>query len=222
MNHTEKIKAEILAVGCEMLDKGLVAGTWGNISARIPDTEFIAVTPSGKSYREITASDVIVVDETGAVIEGSFKPSSELPLHLAIYHARPDISAIVHTHSVFASACAVARTGIPPIIEDLVQLVGGSVDVAAYALPGTDILAQNTVAALAQKNAVLMANHGVVGCGQSLAEAMTACELVEKAAQIYIYANQIGGAQVLADEDIEVMHSFYLTYYRQRQQGRKI
>lgn len=222
MNHTERIKTEILTVGCMMLDKGLVAGTWGNISSRIPGTEFIAVTPSGKGYREITVTDVVVVDATGTIIEGRFKPSSELPLHLAIYSARPDIQAIIHTHSVFASACAVAHKGIPPIIEDLVQLSGGSVDVAAYALPGTDALAQNVVAALGKKNAVLMANHGVVGCGQSLAEGMLACELVEKAAQIFIYANQIGGAQSLSDEDIEVMHKFYVEYYSKRQQGREI
>jgi len=180
------------------------------------------VTPSGKGYHEITAADIVVVDEAGAVLEGSFKPSSELPLHLAIYQARPDIQAIIHTHSVFASACAVAHKDIPPIIEDLVQLAGGSVDVATYALPGTDALAQNVVAALGQKNAVLMANHGVVGCGQSLAEGMMACELVEKAAQIFIYANQIGGAQVLSDEDVQVMHKFYVEHYRQRQQGGKV
>jgi len=222
LNHTDKIKTEILAVGCAMLEKGLVAGTWGNISARIPGTALIAVTPSGKGYREITATDIVVVDGSGIIIEGSFKPSSELPLHLAIYNARPDIQAIVHTHSIFASACAVAHKAIPPIIEDLVQLVGGSVDVATYALPGTDILAQNVVATLGKKNAVLMANHGVVGCGQSLAEGMIACELVEKAAQIFIYANQIGGAQVLNNEDIEVMHNFYIECYRQRQQGRNV
>jgi len=222
LNHTDRIKAEILAVGCSMLDKGLVAGTWGNISARIPGTQHIAVTPSGKGYREITADDVVVVDGTGIVIAGSFKPSSELPLHLAIYNARPDIQAIIHTHSVFASACAVAHKCIPPIIEDLVQLSGGSVDVATYALPGTDTLAKNVVAALGKKNAVLMANHGVVGCGQSLAEGMMACELVEKAAQIFIYANQIGGAQALSDEDVEVMHKFYVEYYRKRQQGREV
>ncbi|WP_378952234.1 class II aldolase/adducin family protein [Pelosinus sp. sgz500959] len=222
MDHTEKIKAEILAVGCSMLDKGLIAGTWGNISARIPGTQFIAVTPSGRGYRELTIDDVVVVDEMGTVIEGGLKPSSELPLHIEIYQARFDVQAIVHTHSVFASACAVAHKGIPPIIEDLVQLVGGGVDVAAYALPGTERLAKNVVAALSIKNAVLMANHGVVGCGQSLTEAMMACELVEKAAQILIYANQLGGAQVLSDEDVEVMHKFYVEYYRQRQQGRKI
>lgn len=222
MNQTEKIKLEILAVGCSMLDKGLVAGTWGNISSRIPGTELIAVTPSGKGYHEITVADVVVVDEIGTVIKGNFKPSSELPMHLAIYSARPDIHAIVHTHSVFASACAVAHKSIPPIIEDLVQLSGGSVDVAPYALPGTDALAQNVVATLGKKYAVIMANHGVVGCGKSLTESMMACELVEKAAQIFIYANQIGGAQSLNDEDIEIMHKFYVEYYRKRQQGRQI
>lgn len=222
MSHTETIRTEILAVGCAMLDKGLVAGTWGNISARIPGTLWIAITPSGKGYREITPKDVVVVDHTGKVIDGKFKPSSELPLHLAIYKERADIQAIVHTHSVFASACAVAHKSIPPIIEDLVQLVGGGVDVADYALPGTDELAQNIVVALGQKNAVLMANHGVVGCGQSLTEGMMACELVEKAAQIYIYANQIGGAQVLSNEDVAVMHEFYVEHYRKRQQGREI
>lgn len=222
MSHTERIKAEILAVGCAMLDQGLVTGTWGNISARIPGTPLIAITPSGKGYREIIPTDIVVVDVTGRIIEGAFKPSSELPLHLAIYKARADIQAVVHTHSVFASACAVAQQRIPPIIEDLVQLVGGSVEVADYALPGTDMLAKNIVVALGQKNAVLMANHGVVGCGQSLAEGMMACELVEKAAQIYIYANQIGGAKVLSNEDVAVMHEFYIEYYRERQQGRMI
>ena len=219
MNHTQSIRNEIVAIGCAMLDKGLVTGTWGNISSRIPGTQFVAVTPSGKSYYEITAADVVVVEQDGTIVEGSVKPSSELPLHLAIYTARPDVQAIIHTHSVFASACAVARKGIPPIIEDLVQLVGGSVDVAAYALPGTDTLAQNIVLALGTKNAVLLANHGVVGCGQSLAEGMMACELVEKAAQIFIYANQIGGCQVLSDDDSEIMHKFYVENYRQRQQG---
>lgn len=222
MHPITKIKSEVLQGGQVLLDKGLVAGTWGNISVRIPETKWVAVTPSGKGYHEITVDDIVVVDAVGTVVEGQFKPSSELPMHLAIYQARSDIQAIVHTHSVFASACAVAHKNIPPIIEDLVQLVGGSVDVAEYALPGTELLAQNIVKALGNKNAVLMANHGVVGCGQTLDEAMLACELVEKAAQIYIYANQIGGAQLLSDEDIDVMHKFYVEYYSKRQQGRMV
>lgn len=215
----QTVRQEILRVGCQLLDKGLVAGTWGNISARIPQTDWVAVTPSGRNYRELQAEDIALVDVKGNILEATSKPSSELPLHLAVYQARPDIQAIVHTHSVFASACAVARKAIPPIIEDLVQVAGGSVDVAEYALPGTPELAANVVAALADKQAVLMANHGVVGGGQSLAEAMLACELVEKAAQIYLYATQLGGAVVLSDDDVAQMHAFYLEHYRKRQGG---
>ena len=218
MNSMLAIRKEILLTGCSLLDKGLVASTWGNISTRV-GKNLIAITPSGRNYRSLRLEDIVVVDMQGKVIEGSLKPSSELPLHLAIYHARSDAQAIVHTHSVFASACAVAHKNIPPMIEDLVQLVGGGVDVAKYALPGTDALAQNTIQALGNKNAVLLANHGVVGCGGTLNEAMTACELVEKAAQIYTYATQLGTVHSLSEEDMAVMHTFYLEHYRKRQRG---
>lgn len=154
MAHIAKIKADVLQAGRVLLDKGLVAGTWGNISARIPETSLIAVTPSGKGYYDITVDDIVIVSSAGTVYEGNLKPSSELPLHLAIYQARMDVQAIVHTHSIFASACAVAHKSIPPIIEDLVQLNGGGVDVASYALPGTETLAQNVVKALNNKNTV--------------------------------------------------------------------
>ncbi|MCX7779708.1 MAG: class II aldolase/adducin family protein [Negativicutes bacterium] len=213
---TREICENILAAGRTMLETGLVAGTWGNISARVPGLELVAVTPSGQDYRKLTPADIVFVTMRGQVVAGRLKPSSELPLHLAIYQARHDVQAVVHTHSVFASACAVARKAIPPIIEDLVQVIGGAVEVAAYALPGTKELADNAVAGLQRKNGVLLANHGVVGCGQSLREAMTACELIEKAARIYIYANSLGGAQLLSEKDVAVMHAFYLEHYRRQ------
>ncbi|MDR3565856.1 MAG: class II aldolase/adducin family protein [Negativicutes bacterium] len=212
------IQAEIVATGQTLLANRLVTGTWGNVSTRIPGGELVAITPSGRDYRSLTAEEIVVVDLQGQVVTGG-KPSSELPLHLAIYNRRRDVQAIVHTHSVFASACAVARKSIPPVIEDLIQLVGGAVDVAEYALPGTAELAENTVEALADKQAVLLANHGVIGCGATLGEAILACELVEKAAEIYLYANMLGGAEVLGDEDVAVMRRFYLEHYRQRQRG---
>jgi L-fuculose-phosphate aldolase len=216
-NNEELLREQLINTGILLLDKGLVAGTWGNISVRIPETKHILITPSGRNYRELSRDDLAKIDQNGDFFSGNYKPSSELPLHLAVYQARPDIQSIVHTHSTFASALAVARKGIPPIIEDLVQLAGGSIEVSQYALPGTSELARNTVTALGQKNAVLLANHGVLGCGQSLQEAMTACELVEKAAQIYLYAEQLGGAHILSDKDVTVMHEFYINYYRQRQ-----
>lgn len=115
---------------------------------------------------------------------------------MEIYSAHPDIQAIIHTHSIYATACAVAYQAIQPIVEDLVQLVGGGVAVAEYAICGSDQLAKNAVEALGENNAVLLANHGVVGCGINLHEARIVCEVVEKSAQIFICANQFTcGAQ---------------------------
>lgn len=214
-----EIRLEVVEAGIRLLNKGLVAGTWGNISTRIAGTDLIAVTPSGRDYRGLKETDIIIIDSAGHIIDGNLKPSSEVPMHLSIYQARPDVGAIVHTHSIFASSCAVARKAIPPIIEDLIQVAGGSIDVADYALPGTGRLAQNVVSGLGSKRAVLLANHGVVCCGNNLDEAMLGCELVEKAAKIYIFAAQIGGAVSLGNEDVKIMHDFYLEHYRRRQEG---
>lgn len=218
MEQTQVMRQKVIACGQELISKGLVAGTWGNISARVAETDLIVITPSGKAYPSLSAQDAVVVNSSGTVIEGHFRPSSELPLHLEVYAARPDVKAIVHTHSVFASACSVAHKEIPPIIEDLVQVIGGAVAVAAYALPGTAELAKNTVNALQNRNGVLLANHGVLGCGRSLQEAMTACELIEKAALIYIYSMSIGGPRVLSDSDVAIMHKFYLEHYRRQEE----
>lgn len=216
MNPIESIQKDILTIGQTLIAKGLVAGTWGNISTRVSGRKQIVITPSGRDYNNLKCDDLPIISLEGDILEGKLKPSSELPLHLAIYRARSDIQAIVHTHSIFASACSVSRKAIPPVIEDLIQVAGGSIDVAEYALPGTPELAINTVLALGKKNAVLLANHGVVGCGQTLAEAMTACELVEKAAQIFLYATQLGAVHVLSDDDVKAMHEFYVNHYRLR------
>lgn len=213
------MKDQIIDFGHKLLEKSLVSGTWGNISARVPQTPYIAITPSGRNYMDLKESDIVIVDLKGKTVEGHLKPSSEMPMHLAVYKAREDIHAIVHTHSIFASSCAVARKPIPCIIEDMVQVVGGSVEVAEYALPGTVELAQNIVDALADKKAVLMANHGVMGCGANLQEAMLICELTEKSAQIFIYATQLGGAHILSDLDVSIMHKYYVEKYRDLQGG---
>ena len=218
MNEIQDIRRKVIKFGLELLNRGLVAGTWGNISARIGREGLIAITPSGRDYRTLADTDIVIVDSNGQVIDGHLKPSSELPLHLAVYHARPDVNAIVHTHSVYASACAVAQKEIPPIIEDLIQVIGGAVSVADYALPGTEELGINTIRSLGRKNGVLLANHGVVGCGRSLDEALTACELIEKAARIFIYSMSIGGPKILSDHDVAVMHKFYVEHYRRQEE----
>ena len=210
----EELKQSVVLGGRQMIERNLVAGTWGNISLRNDAGNRIVITPSGRPYNELTPADVVVVDEEGTVVEGS-RPSSELLLHRAIYAVRPEVRAIVHTHSLYATACAVAGEAIPPCLEELVQVVGGGVNVAHYALPGTAQLAQNAVDALEDRTAVLLANHGAVACGPSLKEALLVAELVEKAAQIHAIAGQLGGARRLSEEDVQLMRRYYVEKYRQ-------
>lgn len=211
-----EMQREIIARGCALLDEGLIVGTWGNLSARIPGTDRIAITPSGRGYRTLKEADIPIVSLDGAAVEGALKPSSELALHLAIYRARPDIGAVIHTHSTYATVCAVARVPIPPVVEDLVQLAGGQVEVADYAICGSETLAACAVKALGENFAVLLANHGAVGCGANLHEAAVACALIEKTAKIFVYANQFpGGAKTIDEADVRRMHAFYLKNYRQ-------
>lgn len=216
---TAVLAAELCKTGRLLLEKKLAAGTWGNISVRQSKEEFL-ITPSGHPYETLLDEDICQVALTdGAQTGGRLTPSSEAPLHRAIYQARPDVGAIVHTHSLYASACAVAGKDIPPIIEDLIQLAGGVIHVADYALPGTEALAAAAVNALDDRQAVLLANHGAVACGETLTEALMIAEVLEKAAQIYILAEQLGGAHLLSDADVQCMRSFYLQSYRKRQRG---
>ena len=209
-------RQQIVAAGLKMIEQKMIAGSWGNLSIKI-NTSCCAITPSGRSYDSLNTEDVIVVDMQGNKIVGTLIPSSETPLHLAVYEAIPEAQAIVHTHSIYASACAAMHKPIPALIEDLVQIIGGSVDVAEYALPVTEALAANAIKALQNKKAALLANHGVVCWGSSLNSALMTAEIVEKAAQIYCICETMGGAKLLPESDIAVMHDFYKQHYSKRQ-----
>ncbi|MBP3400960.1 MAG: class II aldolase/adducin family protein [Selenomonadales bacterium] len=211
----EQLCQAVIEYAHRMTEKGLIAGTWGNISVRIPDTDMIAITPSGRDYMTLVPSDIAIVNMKGEWVDGNYKPSSELPLHLAVYRARQDVGALIHTHSIYASACAAARRSIPAIIEDVAMMNGGDIEVAEYAANGSTELAANTVRALGEHQSVLLANHGMLGCGSNLKEAMTMCELVEKTARIFIAAQSLGGAVELDRNDVMRMRNQYLQHYRQ-------
>ncbi len=211
------IKNLIIQTGKEIHLSGLVVGTWGNVSARIPGEEnLISITPSGMDYLSLTTEDLVLSNLAGKIVEGIRKPSIELPLHLAVYKARPEMKAIVHVHSVYATAWAAARRAIPGALEDLVQIVGGDVRVADYALPGTEALGLNAIKALEDRQGVLLANHGLLGIGQNLKEALKVCQIVEKAAKTLLASQLLGGAVALSKEDILNMRDFYLNSYGQR------
>ncbi|MBL0388577.1 class II aldolase/adducin family protein [Tumebacillus sp. ITR2] len=217
--HIEQTKSEVLDAAKQMIRTGLVAAVWGNVSARVPGTDLVVITPSGVEYETLTLEMLCVLDMgTGQMVEGTLKPSSESPLHLAVYRARGDVFGVMHTHSTYASAFSCARQEIPPLIEDLAQVCGGPVSVADYALPGSEDVGRNVVESLGTKGAVLMANHGVVGVGNTVSEALRVCQIVEKGAQICAIAKSIGEPVLLSDEDVTWLREKYTTVYGQQKE----
>jgi L-fuculose-phosphate aldolase len=212
-------RAAVAQMGRTLIQKHLVAGSWGNISCRT-DVGCIAITPSGRGYEGLEAEDIVILDAAGAVVDGRHIPSSESRLHTAIYAACPQAQAIIHTHSVYASALAAMHQDVPAIIEDIVQIIGGRVRCATYAMCGTQQLADNAVAALDGRKAALLANHGAVCWGTSLADALMVAEILEKAAQIAVICQSTGGRMHELDAaEACAMHTFYEQHYAKRQRG---
>ena len=188
---------EVLTTGQEMARAGLVAGTSGNCSVRVPNTDLVVITPTSLEYELMLHEDICVIDTAGAQVEGRHKPSIEINMHLAIYEARPEVEGIVHTHQTMGTAVAVAGKSIPPILEEQVFSLLGAVELADYAPPGTVELAQNVVKALGNRNACLLAHHGVVAVGPKIRNALLNAEIVERAASIFIMSHVLGASKIV-------------------------
>lgn len=168
------LRRAIVAAGRAILSQGLVRGTQGNLSARTDDGR-ILITPAGAGYEALEPDHLVLLEPDGAVVDGRGAPSSEQLVHLAIYSAREDVRAVVHTHS--RAAVRWSDLGEP------LPLDGGAVPTAAYALTGTEQLATNAVGALGDAPAVLLGGHGVVAVGTGVDEARAVAERVERAAE---------------------------------------
>ncbi|TYB42724.1 class II aldolase/adducin family protein [Actinomadura chibensis] len=190
---------EIVATGRRLAETGLVAGTSGNISVRAGD--LVAVTPGGMMLDRMEPADCPVVSPSGRVVEGERAPSSETPMHLALYEATP-AAAVVHTHSTYGAVVATTMTELPPIHYNTL-LLGGVVKVAEYATYGTPELAENVRAAMAGgRRAALLANHGGVAIGRDLDEAFENARLLEWLCGVYVRAKAIGEPRVLTDDEL--------------------
>lgn len=181
----QALREALVDYGVQLVQSGLVQGTWGNLSVRL-DEKYMLVTPSGLAYTSLTPDDIVKVELATLAYEGSVKPTSEKALHQQIYLHKPEANAVIHTHSDCCSVLAAACKPLPAITEALGALTRGDVAVAKYGLPGTNTLARNTVAAMGERNAALMAHHGAVACGDTLDRAYRCCLLMEQAAQRYI------------------------------------
>jgi L-fuculose-phosphate aldolase len=186
------IKQALLAVAKEMITCGLVEGTAGNVSARLPNGH-VVLTPSSLDYNTMTLDDLVVTDLDGTVLEGTRTPTSEKSLHLACLKKHPDIGAVMHCHAMFATMFAVVRQPIPCVIEEFDVYVGGDVPVADYRMTGSDALAEEVSNRVADRGAVLMANHGLLCVGKTPGDVLKVAKLVERTAKI------IWGARLLGD-----------------------
>lgn len=196
MTETE-LRQEIVSVAQAIDRAGFCPSKSGNVSARFGDG--LLITPSGLPYAQTKPEDLIHLGLDGTVLSGSRKPSSEWPFHVAIYKARPDAQAIVHTHSPRATALSSTRRGIPAFHYMIALCGGADVRCAEYATFGTPELADNAVKALEGRKAVLLANHGVIALGQTLAGAHAIVAEVENLAGQYLDILAAGIEPVILD-----------------------
>jgi len=200
--------------GRKLVHAGLTTGSGGNLSLFNADENLIAIGPSGIDYADVSAQDVVLVDRSGVVVDGRWKPSSELSFHLALYDQRPDVRAVVHTHSVYATTMACLHREIPAV-HYLVAFAGKKVPVAPYATFGTAELAESVRTHICDNNALLLANHGLVAVGRDLPQAFNVAEEIELVARIYYQACSIGEPVLVADEEMDRVVEKFRTYGQQ-------
>ena len=189
MGSYENAKNLIVETARQLTNKGYLMATGGNLSVRIADRPVFAITPSNYDYLKMLPADICVLDFKLNSLEGTRKPSVESGMHAAIYKARPDVNAIVHTHQVYASALTLIRTPIPALFDEQTRFLGRSVKIIPYAPSGTGMLA-NTIARNVRdhNNAYMMQNHGALVFGNDMERAVHNVEILEKCSLAYLLA----------------------------------
>jgi len=205
---TEQIKQDVLDAAKQLLRTGLVEGTSGNLSARLSDGH-VVMTPSSLDYEAMTLDDLVVVDLEGKVLQGDRPPTSEKALHLACLRAHDDIGSVIHSHAMYASMFAITHQPIPCVIEEFDIYVGGEVKVANYELTGSDELGEEVARHVADRGAVLMANHGLLTVGRNIGDAMKVAQLVERTAEIIWGARALGEVVPLPDDTLKRFAPIY-------------
>jgi len=192
---------EIVRAGREAYSRGLVVGSSGNISALDPSGDYVVITPSGGNLGKLQVEDLVVVDRKGRKLWGRGKPSIETPMHLAIYEVREDVRAIVHTHAPIATGFSVAGVEVLPVnVESRIYIPRG-VPIVPFKPPGTRELAEAVRSRIAEYDAVILENHGVVAVGRTVEEALHLNLIVEECAKVQLVARLLG--RVVTREELE-------------------
>ncbi len=204
------VRREICEVGKRLYDQFFIAGNDGNISVRLSENE-ILITPTGVNKGMMRPEMILKISPEGELIEALVggKPSSETRMHLIIYRHRPDIRAVVHAHPPTATGFAVAGFGLDkPFLPEVVVRTGPTL-LVPYAIPGGDELPESLVPHLEGRDALLLANHGVVAYSKKLWDAQANLETVELNARILLTAHQLGNVEYLSDEQVRALEKRY-------------
>lgn len=207
----QKERELIVEYGQRLITAGLTKGTGGNISIYNPKKQLMAISPSGLDYFKTLPEDVVVLDLEGHVADGGRKPSSESDMHRIFYRRRPNIQAVVHTHSLYAAVLACLHWDIEPV-HYLIGFAGKRVKCAPYETFGTPELAEAAFAAMEDNYAVLLGNHGLLAVGPNLARAFQTAEETEFCAQIYYLTKTAGQPVILSDRQMDAALEKFKTY----------
>lgn len=198
----ERTRAEIVEAGRRLYQRGLVGGAEGNISVRLDPTRVLA-TPSGVSKGFLAPASLVVTDMTGRRLAGAGRPSSELKMHLKIYQLRSDVTAIVHAHPPIATGFAIAGQSLNECVVPEIIATLGWVPIVPYGTPSTDELAEQLSPYVRAHDALLLANHGAVAYGRSLAVSINVMESLEQAARSLLVAHLLGNVNRLSREEVD-------------------
>jgi len=202
---------ELLDVCHRLHRAGMVAANDGNVSALCEDGNLIT-SVTNVSKGAMTARHVVKVNFQGQPLEKEKKPSSELPMHLAIYRDRPDIRAVVHAHPIYATGFAAAGLALDRCVLPEIVMTLGSIPLAEYGTPSTDEVPEAVSKWIGKADAVLLSNHGAVTVGASLMEAFYKMERIEHYAKICFIARQLGGERVLSPQDVQKLYQLRDVY----------
>jgi L-ribulose-5-phosphate 4-epimerase len=214
----DTIRREVCMLHAELVANGLVAWTSGNVSARVPDTELMAIKASGVGYDRLTPEAIVVCDLQGELVEGDLAPSSDAATHGYVYRHMPAVGGVAHTHSPYATAWAARAEPIPCVLTAMADEFGGDIPVAPFALIGGEDIGREIVDTLeaSRSPAVLMRNHGVFTLGEGPRDAVKAAVMCEDAARTVHLARSLGRIERLAQENVDALYARYQTVYGQR------
>ena len=202
----QKAKEEVLW-GCRlMVERGYLLGTVGNLSARADGTDLVVITPTSLPYDRMTEEDLVVVNMNGEIVSGKHQPSIECSMHLGVYWARPELRALVHTHSKYATTVSLIKgLDIMPAIDTEQSLyLGGDINIVPFAFPGSKELAEYVKDGIGTTAGLLMANHGALGVGISMKDAVIASDIIERNSEMYLLLKAGGFDYKPMTEDYKV------------------